>query len=144
MPTFFSRTLPLLALPLLLLSLLLPLAAQAESDFSQLALAEINALRQKQGLTPLRWDPNLAKLAADHGAYMDKIGELSHDNFQQRYESADGGVCVENVAWNINTPQKLVEEWENSLQHAENMLKPGLNRAGIARVGYFVTFFACD
>jgi len=131
-------------LPVVLSLLLLHAAALAAGDFAQRTLAEINAVRAGQGLPELRWDDRLARLAADHAAYMDKVGELSHDNFQQRYESADGGVCTENVAWNINKPEKLVRHWMDSPSHAENLLQPGLRRAGVARMGYFVTYMACD
>lgn len=118
--------------------------ATGNATFGQRALALINQFRIGQGLGALQWERGLAELAAQHGAYMDHMGKLSHDNFQQRYESAASGVCVENVAWNLNTPEALLEHWKNSPQHAQNLLQPDLKRAGIARVGYFVTFFACD
>lgn len=107
-------------------------------------LEAINDFRRENGLPPLQWDNLLADLAQNHAAHMDAMGKLSHDNFQQRYENSGSGVCVENVAWNMNTPQALLKGWKNSAQHRKNLLAPQVTKAGIGRQGYFTTFFACD
>ncbi len=113
-------------------------------QFSQSLLNAINDYRLQQGQTPLAWDEHLASLAQAHTAHMDQTGKLSHDGFQQRFEGSGAGVCVENTAWNKNTPQAVLDGWRASLPYDRNLLRHGLSRAGIARVGYFVTFFACD
>ncbi len=121
----------------------LPPAGSPET-FGQRALAQINDFRLKLGLHALQWDARLARLAHDHCLFMDQRGKLGHDHFEQRCAYAKGGACVENIAWNMNTPQALLDNWTQQAAQAQNLTNPTLRKAGIARVGFFVTFFACE
>jgi uncharacterized protein YkwD len=52
--------------------------------------------------------------------------------------------CVENVGWNYASPEDEFIAWKRSDEHNSNMLVPDIRRAGISKVGVYVTFFACD
>lgn len=111
--------------------------------YSQALLAQINRYRRNNGLNPLRLDPKLAKLARKHSVMMFQNQQTSHNNFDARFQQAESRLCVENVGWNYDVPVQLFDGWRRSSGHNRNMLKNGLNRAGIAEIGKYVTFFAC-
>lgn len=113
------------------------------SLFGETLLAEINQYRQENGLNSLRFEPNLVQLAQHHSFEMFQQKMLSHRNFNQRFDQSGSRLCVENVGWNYNTPQKQFDGWRHSPGHDQNMLAEGVQKAGIAEVGNYVTFFAC-
>jgi uncharacterized protein YkwD len=135
--------------PLALLSIVgAALPARAADDGSTLydrtLLEQINNYRQVNGLNSLRFDVRLARLAKTHSFEMFQQKRVSHRNFDERFERAGSRLCVENVGWNYSTPLKQFDGWRHSSGHDENMLKEGVTRAGIAEVGRYVTFFACN
>jgi len=113
------------------------------SPYSLALLEQINIYRSNKGLNPLRMDPTLITLARNHSTMMFKKQQLSHNNFNERFQQADSQLCVENVGWNYPVPQEMFEGWRHSSGHNHNMLKKEVHRAGIAEVGKYVTFFAC-
>jgi uncharacterized protein YkwD len=112
--------------------------------YGETLLAEINLYRQESGLNPLRFDPALVQLAQKHSFEMFQQKMLSHRNFKQRFERSGSRSCVENVGWNYPNPLKMFEGWRRSRGHDENMLKDGVRKVGIAEVGKYVTYFACQ
>ena len=114
------------------------------SSYSLALLEQINIYRSNKGLNPLRMDPALIRLARNHSIMMFKKRQLSHNNFNERFQQADSQLCVENVGWNYPVPQEMFEGWRHSSGHNRNMLKKEVHRAGIAEVGRYVTFFACN
>ncbi len=112
--------------------------------FEEKLLEFINQYRARHGSSPLLFDAGLYELARKHSAYMDKRGELSHDHFDQRFEQSGKSFCAENVGWNARTPDAQFKAWRNSHGHNSNMLNKKAKKAGISRVGAYVTFFACD
>lgn len=134
----------------MLVSITLPYRAMAlvrdegASLYARTLLEQINLYRQDNGLGPLRFDANLIRLARHHSFEMFRQKMLSHRNFDERFERADSRMCVENVGWNYRTPLKLFDGWRRSSGHNQNMLKEGVTRVGIADVGTYVTFFACQ
>lgn len=122
-------------------------ASYEEDDASLYArtlLEQINAYRNDFGLASLRFDDRLNHLAMTHSFAMSRQKRMSHANFDERFERSGSRMCVENVGWNYPTPLKLFDGWRRSSGHNENMLKDGVNYVGIAEVGKYVTFFACQ
>jgi uncharacterized protein YkwD len=137
--------LPIRAVPVVLLLAALAgpaLAGSYEDDLLRL----INGYRTTQDLEPLAMRPALAALARRHSQTMRRAGRLSHDGFQARFRTArsNGATgCVENVGWNYPTARAQFDGWQQSPGHDRNMLDPAITGAGIARVGPYITFFAC-
>lgn len=116
---------------------------KAESGYDLALLEQINRYRLENGLNRMRLDPALGELAREHSGMMFRRRQTNHDNFNARFQQAQSRLCVENVGWNYDTPAQMFEGWRRSSGHNRNMLKEGLNRAGIAETGKYVTFFAC-
>lgn len=127
--------------------LLLGSAGSARADrFDDDLLGLINRYRSAKKLKPLSSAPQLVELAGEHSHTMQEQERLSHDGFEERFKraSAEGARgCVENVAWNQQTPQALFDAWRKSSGHNRNMLDRKITRAGISRSGTYTTFFAC-
>ena len=107
-------------------------------------LHRINHYRTENGLNGLSFDRILNRLARSHSRYMNKKDILCHDNFEDRFKECGRSSCVENVGWNSPTPGDQLRAWENSKGHNANLLNRKIRYAGIAKVGDYVTFFACD
>jgi len=112
--------------------------------YGETLLTEINLYRRENGLNSLRFDPLLIQLAQKHSFEMFQGKMLSHSNFKSRFERSGSRSCVENVGWNYPNPLKMFESWRGSRGHDENMLKEGVRKVGIAEVGKYVTYFACQ
>ena len=128
---------------LLLAALAVPAAA---GGFEAELLVLINGYRTAKGLKALTGSALYDDLAREHSRAMQEQQSLSHDGFDERFQraAADGArSCVENVAWNYETPQSLLDGWRKSAGHNRNMLQRKIRRAGIGRSGQYVTFFAC-
>jgi len=69
---------------------------------------------------------------------------LCHDNFEDRFRKCERSSCVENVGWNSPGPGAQLLAWKASRGHNANLLNRKIRYAGIAKVGAYVTFFACD
>ena len=128
--------------------LLAVLAAPAcAGGFEDDLLGLINRYRLTKGLKPLASAPQLIDLAEEHSQAMQEQDRMSHDGFERRFKraAADGASsCVENVAWNHPTPRNLLDGWRKSSGHNRNMLERRISRAGISKVGQYITFFACN
>ena len=114
------------------------------SHFIGQLLSYINHYRENKRLKPLSFDRELTLLAQNHTADMQRKGALSHDHFQERFKKSGHSSCVENVGWNYRSPKELFEAWQNSRGHDQNMIADDIRKAGISRVGTYVTFFACN
>lgn len=121
-----------------------PQPKPARSGFEVRLLQLINNYRAANGLGRLVSSPKLNALAREHSAYQNQVGKLSHDGFSERSKRAQCGGCVENVGWNYHTPQAQFRGWKNSPGHNRNMLRSYIRKSGIAKVGPYVTFFACS
>ena len=114
------------------------------SLYARTLLEQINNYRSANGLPSLRFDDRLNHLAMTHSFAMSRQKRMSHANFDERFQRSGSRMCVENVGWNYPTPLKLFDGWRHSSGHDENMLKEGVRYVGIAGVGKYVTFFACQ
>lgn len=123
--------------------LTLTLAAAAATSFEREALSRINDYRQTQGRATLSMNQTLYRLAKAHSDRMAAQSRLSHEGFQQRFVQSGFSACVENVAWNHQTPESLVGAWRQSSHHNANLLKSNMRAAGLARTGAYITFLAC-
>src|SRR5512135_1421864 len=114
------------------------------SQYIKQLLTYINHYRESNRLRPLSLDPKLTRLAQGHSSDMQRTGTLSHDRFDERFRKSGHNSCVENVGWNYKSPRELFAAWQNSRGHDKNMLADDIRRAGISRIGTYVTFFACN
>jgi uncharacterized protein YkwD len=116
----------------------------ASINYEQELLNYINQYRIEKGLTPLSSDKTLSKAAKNHSRYMDKKNVLNHADFNERFRQSKRSLCAENVGWNYTTPESQFKAWKNSQDHNKNMLNKRTRRAGISKIGSYVTFLACD
>ena len=114
------------------------------SPYARTLLEQINNYRNANSLPSLRFDDRLNHLAMTHSFAMSRQKRMSHANFDERFQRSGSRMCVENVGWNSATPLKQFDAWQHSPGHDENMLKEGIRYVGIAEVGKYVTFFACQ
>ncbi len=116
-------------------------------EFEEKTLQLINSYRSANRLKRLADSPLCGQLARQHSREMLGQQEMNHNGADGRFRQAQakGATgCVENVAWNMQTPQKLFEAWHHSPGHDRNMLNRRMNAGGIGKVGEYVTFFACE
>ena len=114
------------------------------SQYIKQLLNLINQYREINGLNPISLDSKLTILAQKHSADMQRRQVLSHYGFEERFKHSGRNNCVENVAWNYGSANELFATWQNSTLHNKNMLVRNIKSAGISRVGYYITFFACN
>jgi uncharacterized protein YkwD len=117
---------------------------KACDTYEEKLLHSINQYRDRHNTPPLLFDRTLHILAEAHSQYMRGSDKLGHTNFEDRYKQCKRNICVENVGWNYMTPEDQFEAWRESKGHSINMLNKEIRRAGISKVGSYVTFFACD
>jgi uncharacterized protein YkwD len=104
-------------------------------------LVLINKLRTSLDLSLLKIDTELTKRAHKHNVYMNAVGDLSHDGFEQRMD--DYWTGVENVAWNQKTAQHVFDTWCDSSGHYKNMIKPELYLMGLDYSHEYWTLLGC-
>ena len=120
-----------------------PTPEPVPASYESALLASINDYRRANNLGILQTDAILTGLAQDHSEYMIDQGTLSHDGFNDRFDNSERNLCVENVGWNYKTGQAQFEGWRTSSGHNKNMLNNQITAIGLARVGAYVTMFAC-
>ncbi len=126
----------------LFLTLLLGLAAAPEAARADEAalLAAINAERASHGLSGLRADAQLRQAARAHAEDLPRCGQLSHtgcDGSDLRQRLGRSGypfaLAAENIALGQPDGATALREWLASPGHRDNLLRPGLREAGLAR-----------
>lgn len=129
-------------LTLLTLTLLSPLShSQTAPEKALFDLA--NQSRAEHHLSPLTWDPSLAKAAQAHIAVIAKQGgEALHQYPGEPDLTARGAAAgahfstiAENVAGAGQSPAAIHDAWMNSPSHRTNLLNPQLTAIGIAVTG---------
>jgi uncharacterized protein YkwD len=100
----------------------------------------LNAERQARGLAPLKWDDDLARVAADWSAHMASTGTFAHRDLGAA-GSLPGmskfSALGENIAWVEGYPSmgnQLHVGWMKSEGHRANMLQRGFDSVGIGVV----------
>ena len=104
-----------------------------------------NEVRAENGLAPLKWDPDLYRLARTHSRNMSALGFFSHrtpEGLRLRDRARAAGiryrVIAENIAYNqgYDDPGAFaVERWTISSAHRQNLLSTEFRESA---VGSFV------
>lgn len=125
-----------------------------EEDNVQRLANMINAVRKEHSLAPLRVSPVLNAAADGHAKNMAELNKLDHvlNGKSPSDRITKLGYrwtwCAENIAWNQQTLEKVMESWMNSAGHRKNILSPSAEEIGIGIVlskkqePYFCTVFA--
>jgi uncharacterized protein YkwD len=96
----------------------------------------VNAHRLQLGLTALKPLSIVSVTADEHTNYMIKVGQLNHDNFQERsktlMEKAKAKQVGENVAFGYSTAEGAVNGWLNSESHRALIENPNYTHFGIS------------
>ena len=98
------------------------------NEFIEIASANINAMRMKNGLEPLQTAPLLQKMCQERADELTKSYAHSRVNGDAWYTIlTDYGIdtnCFagENIAAGYDTPEGVVEGWMNSAGHRRNIL----------------------
>lgn len=103
------------------------------------AAALVSQYRASKGLTPVSLDPALTRLALDQARAVAAIGDLSHDvsgSFSSRLAAARANrrQAAENLSAGPATVAEVIAQWRASPGHDKNLLLPGAERIGLARV----------
>lgn len=121
-----------------------PALAATDGAFAASVLDAINARREQLGLGRLDRDAGLEQIAAGHSREMAAAGQLSHGGFDERFSHTTSRLCVEDLAAGYFDGARVVQAWSASPAHRRNLDEPGLQRAGVAAVAGYVTYFACE
>jgi len=88
-------------------------------------LTLINNYRISKGLNTLEKIDFIATVAEGHDNYMISVGQVSHNNFAERYQALvtnlGAKTVSENIAYNYATPQGVFNAWLASDGHRVNM-----------------------
>ncbi len=98
----------------------------------------ISAFRRAHGLSAVKADPILTRLASEQAQAMAASRHMDHDvkgSFSSRISGYPANLAAENIAMGNETFQDTLEQWKNSSGHRENLLRPAVSRIGIASAG---------
>ena len=106
------------------------------ADDLSAVVQEVNVLRRKYGLRQLGNDTYLARFARSRSAAMAAERRLSHTGYEQALRQAglEDDSIGENVAYNFDTPEAVMEGWLASPGHRDNILRPAYKRIGVGCV----------
>jgi len=111
-------------------------AAGAQVD-AGMAASMISGYRGNNGLSTVRVDPQLMKLAQAQAQAMAARDKLDHDvarDFSARLRSSgyDAKIAAENIGAGYHTLAQAFSGWRDSPPHRKNMLLLGATHIGIA------------
>ena len=99
-----------------------------------------NLVRRNAGLAPMRPDPLLARVAADHACDMARRGRMTHQGSSTkgpgpRVKAAGyaPSVTAENIAAGPFSLDRVLAEWNGSGGHRANMVIPQLRDYGLGQ-----------
>ncbi len=146
---FLTRLLPLALCTALSACVVVPLPQQDSGGQPAQFLenpkgAQLNALRQRNGLAPLSYSPVLQKVARRHARDMARMQKMTHtgsdgsqigDRIQRTgYDLRRG---AENIAVTRRGLDGAMEIWTNSPPHRSNMLMRDVTEYGLAQSGNY-------
>ncbi|MEW9677152.1 CAP domain-containing protein [Lentibacillus sp. L22] len=115
--------------------------AQGLSQFEQQVVDLTNQERQKQGLSPLKADTELSKVAHEKSRDMSANNYFSHNspNYGSPFDMMKSyGISYktagENIAKGQKSPEEVVNGWMNSEGHRANILNPDFTHIGVGHV----------
>ncbi|UOQ45111.1 CAP domain-containing protein [Halobacillus salinarum] len=111
---------------------------QVNGAFQEQVVQLTNKARKKQGLDPLKIDPEVAKVAQKKTDDMAKKNYFSHTSptygspFQMLKQfGVDYRTAAENIAAGQQTPDQVVKGWLNSPGHRKNIMNKNLTHIGV-------------
>ncbi|MDQ0300717.1 putative YkwD family protein [Salibacterium salarium] len=97
-----------------------------------------NAEREKEGLSPLKQDSNVAEVAQAKSEDMSNNDYFAHrsPNYGSPFDmledyNVEFTIAAENIAQGQQTADQVVEGWMNSEGHRKNIMNPNLTHIGI-------------
>jgi uncharacterized protein YkwD len=153
-----TQALCLAALVAALAALVLPVAAAPANGHSRTAqgalsslesgvLQQINSIRRRHGLQPVRLNPNLSAAAASHSREMGSAGYFEHESHDgtafwkriKRWYGSNGyGLWSvgENLLWSSPDvdPAAALDLWMHSPEHRANILTAKWREIGVSAV----------
>lgn len=116
-----------------------PEASSPGTVDAEAAARIISQYRAQHGLGPLRIDPTLMRLAAEHSKRQADMDKMSHalpgeGSFSQRIAAGgfQAAMAAENVAAGQDSFAEVFRAWQKSPGHNKNMLLPNISLMGIA------------
>ncbi|KAJ2864956.1 hypothetical protein GGH94_002554 [Coemansia aciculifera] len=104
------------------------LDAKVNSNWRQEMLNDVNNKRKEAGRPPLVLSDQLNAMSQSHSDYQGSIKKMTHDDASGSLgkRATDAGVSwsrlAENVAMGAETVDNVMNQWENSPHHLENIL----------------------
>ena len=95
----------------------------------------VNKARVEAGLAPLVRDSTLDSLAQEHCDYMKRVGNVNHDNFDERADRSGRSYVGENCAEGYYAAESLVNGWLSSPGHKANIMNPYFVYTGLGYTG---------
>ena len=95
----------------------------------------VNKARVEAGLAPLVRDSTLDSLAQEHCDYMKRVGNVNHDNFEERAARSGRDYVGENCAEGYHDAESLVSGWLSSPGHKANIMDPYFVYTGLGYTG---------
>jgi hypothetical protein len=95
----------------------------------------ISKYRQLHGLSAVKFDPELTKVAEHQAKAMAATGIMDHSvagAFATRISGAHTGMAAENIAAGTKTWEETLRMWENSPGHNANLLQAQADTVGVA------------
>jgi uncharacterized protein YkwD len=137
------RTIAIMGVILIVAAFLSPGIGNAQTRVKPVsqarALALINTLRKKQGLSPVTADERLLKAARTHSVWMAKRGKLSHRagfggglGAKVRRVQYPAGRAWENIAAGQKSLEAAIASWMKSRGHRKNLMSRSAVHIGIA------------
>lgn len=99
--------------------------------------AQISAYRRAHGLSAVRDDAALDRIARRQAAAMARAEVVNHTvdgNFFVRIKPVHRRLAAENVAAGFLTCAETIKQWDASPGHRENLRIPAARRVGVASV----------
>ena len=119
----------------------IPTPDSAVTAYEQEVIRLVNAIRAENGLKPLSYDWELARVARYKSQDMKDNRYFSHTSpiYGSPFQMIrDFGISFksagENIAKGYATPQAVVNGWMNSSGHRANILNPAYTRIGVGYV----------
>lgn len=91
-----------------------------------------NKQRKLKKLNALQLDPYLSQYAKNHSDWMANKNRLKHSDIGMLLEKSIGKYSLvgENIAWNYQTEQKVMDAWMKSSGHRANIMKKSFDKVG--------------
>jgi uncharacterized protein YkwD len=95
----------------------------------------VSKYRQQHGLSAVKIDPELTKVAERQAKAMADSGVMDHSvagSFASRISGVHTGAAAENIAAGTKTWSETLRMWENSSGHNANLLQSRADTIGVA------------